>query len=92
MLLSAAIALNAHTKDTTPLLKTTSVHGLPVTVEHPKGTERKLHDDSGKVVFKKLMMYDYGFFDKTKVYITSILCRKLKMWCKREIFDGVKYT
>lgn len=66
MLLTAAMQLNAHAKDTTPVLKKTEVHGLPVTIEHPRGTERKLHDDNGNVVFKKLMLHHYGYFDGTK--------------------------
>lgn len=43
-----------------------TVMGLPVTVEAPKGTTRKLHNADGKVVYKVHMYHDYGFIDKTK--------------------------
>lgn len=66
MRLSTLLALTAHSKDTTPAMTKTTVHGLPVTIEHAKGTIRKLHDSTGKVVYQKHMMHHYGFFDKTK--------------------------
>lgn len=58
--------LVAHVKDTPSKGIKTRAHGLPVTIEHPAGTLRTLHDDKGKVVYKKHMFHSYGFFDKTK--------------------------
>jgi hypothetical protein len=42
------------------------VHGLPLTIEVKKNNYRVLHDDKGNVVYRKLMLHDYGFIDKTK--------------------------
>lgn len=59
-------AITAHAKDTPVENAKTRVHGLPVTVEHEKGSVRCLHDDKGNVVYKQHMFADYGYFDKTK--------------------------
>lgn len=66
MRLQGAISLMAHSTDMPSSDKQVSLHGLPITVEVPKGRYRILHDDSGKPVYKKLMMYSYGFFNGTK--------------------------
>ena len=56
----------AHSKDTPVINQKAVVHGLPVTVEHRKGSVRTLHDDDGNVVYKQHMFADYGYFNKTK--------------------------
>lgn len=56
----------AHAKDTTSEGKHTVVHGLPITIEHSKGTKRVLHDDKGNVVYSKHMHSHYGYFNNTK--------------------------
>ena len=52
--------------DTKPVNRKVVRHGLSITIEHPKGTFRVLHDDRGVVVYKKLMSSDYGYFNGTK--------------------------
>lgn len=69
MILEQAISLQkiqAHANDTSVADIQTVRHGLPITVEHPKGTQRELHDDDGKLVYSKHMYYDYGYFNGTK--------------------------
>ena len=66
MNLNTVISLSAHASDTPSAGAKTEMHGLPITIEHPRGSIRKLHDDSGKVVYKKHMHYSYGFFNGTK--------------------------
>ncbi len=66
MRLAAAIALAAHAKDTPVDSRQLIRHGLPITVEHKKGSLRILHDDKGKVVYKQNMHADYGYFNHTK--------------------------
>lgn len=56
----------AHAEDTPAQAIQKTVCGLPVTIEHPKGTLRELKDDSGNVVYRKHMFADYGFFNGTK--------------------------
>src|ERR1700749_1222791 len=56
----------AHKKDTPMAGINQTSHGLPVTIEHPKGTLRVLHDDKGNVVYKQHMYHSYGFFNGTK--------------------------
>lgn len=55
----------AHANDTKVVNKKMKRHGLAITIEHPKGSLRILHDDKGKPVYKKLMHSDYGYFNKT---------------------------
>lgn len=66
MNLNATLALRAHADDTPIAGTQTTLHGLPITIEHPRGTQRKLHDDKGNVVYKVHMHYAYGFFNRTK--------------------------
>lgn len=66
MKLEAAAQLTAHSKDTQVVNTKTVRHGLPITIEHPKGTQRKLHDDAGNVVYKVHMHNSYGYFNNTK--------------------------
>src|SRR5690349_2375838 len=56
----------AHAKDTKSAGLKMKVHGLAVTIEHSRGTVRRLHDDTGKLVYAKTMQAHYGYFDKTK--------------------------
>lgn len=58
--------LIAHNKDTPVVGIRHTAHGLPITIEHPKGTLRVLHDDKGNVVYKQHMYHSYGYFNKTK--------------------------
>lgn len=55
-----------HEKDTKSANLKKNVGGLGITIEHPRGTIRKLHNDAGKLVYQKSMMADYGYFDGTK--------------------------
>ncbi len=66
MNLDTVISLRAHANETPISGKQTKMHGLPITIEHPRGTQRKLHDDEGNVVYKVHMYADYGFFNGTK--------------------------
>lgn len=66
MHLGNLLALKAHSLDTPTVNGKTKVAGFPVTIEHPKGTQRKLHDDKGNVVYKVSMMHDYGYINRTK--------------------------
>lgn len=56
----------AHANDTKVVNKKMKRHGLAITIEHPKGSVRVLHDDKGRPVYQKLMHSDYGYFNKTK--------------------------
>lgn len=56
----------AHATDTPVANVPCKRHGLHITIEHPKGTLRVLHDDKGNPVYKKHMYNDYGYFNKTK--------------------------
>jgi|SRR5581483_355303 len=58
--------LQAHTKDTPVQNIKMARHGLPITIEHPKGTQRKLFNDDGKLVYSVHMHNHYGYFDNTK--------------------------
>ena len=58
--------VTAHGKDTPSVNKKMTVSGLPITIEAPRGSIRKLHDDKGNVVYKQHMMHHYGFFGNTK--------------------------
>jgi hypothetical protein len=49
-----------------PVKKRLHVAGLDICIEAPKGSIRILKDDDGKVVYKKLMMADYGYIDGKK--------------------------
>lgn len=66
MNLNECISLRAHADDTPVDGRQVRMHGLPITIEHPRGTIRTLHDDSGNVVYKQHMHYSYGFFNGTK--------------------------
>jgi inorganic pyrophosphatase len=44
----------------------TKLHGLPIHIEHKRGSIRELKDSKGNVVYKKLMKHDYGFINNTK--------------------------
>ena len=55
--------LNLSAASTLPQI---TVHNLPITIEHPKGTQRVLKGDDGKVVYSKHMYAHYGFFNGTK--------------------------
>lgn len=56
----------AHANDSQIANLGTTSHGLPVTIEHPKGTVRVLHDDKGNEVYKRHMYHSYGYIDGTK--------------------------
>lgn len=58
--------IQAHVNDTKVANRKTKRHGLHVTVEHAKGTIRRLHDDAGNEVYKTHMYHDYGYFTGTK--------------------------
>ncbi len=60
------ICLLAEKGDTKPVNRKVFVHGLPVTIEHPRHTTRILHDAKGNVVYKRFMYHHYGYFDGTK--------------------------
>jgi hypothetical protein len=60
-----AASILSHGADTSVSGIRTKVHGLPVTIEHKKGTQRLLHDDDGNVVYKVHMHHDYGYFNHT---------------------------
>lgn len=47
-------------------VKQLKIHGLPVSIQHPKGTTRIIKDKDGNVVWKKHMFSDYGEFPGTK--------------------------
>ena len=64
--LAVLLTLAAHAKDTPVKNTKAKVHGLAITIEHPKGTLRRLHDDKGNVVYKKHMYNSYGYFNGTK--------------------------
>jgi ribosomal protein L37AE/L43A len=66
MQLQAEVSLVAHSKDTPVVNKRIKSHGLSVTIEHPRGTLRKLHDDAGNVVYKQHMHSSYGYINNTK--------------------------
>jgi DNA-directed RNA polymerase subunit RPC12/RpoP len=57
--------ISAHAMDTPIANKKTRVHGFNVTIEHPKGTKRILHDDNGKQVYSVHMHHSYGYFNNT---------------------------
>lgn len=54
-----------HSKDTQSANTKTKRYGLRIIIEHPKGTKRVLHDDSGKKVYEKHMYHSYGYIEKT---------------------------
>lgn len=56
----------AEVGDTKPVNRKVKSHGLKVVIEHPKGTIRELHDDDGKLVYRKYMFHHYGYFPGTK--------------------------
>jgi transposase-like protein len=58
--------LAAHASDTPRAMAKVRTHGLPITIEHPRGTERSLHDDDGNEVYKVQMHHDYGFINRTR--------------------------
>lgn len=58
--------LSAHADDTKVANVKTLRHGLPITIEHKKGSDRTLHNDAGKQVYKVRMHNDYGYIDNTK--------------------------
>lgn len=66
MILAHEVALLAHAKDTPSHGLKLQRHGMPITIEHPKGSTRVLHDDKGNEVYKKRMFHSYGYLDKTK--------------------------
>jgi phage-related protein (TIGR01555 family) len=39
--------------------------GMPISVEYPAGVRRQIKNKHGKVVYERLMAYDYGFIDHT---------------------------
>lgn len=55
----------AHAKDSKSVNMKMERHGLPITIEHPRGSMRVLHDDQGNVVYKKHQFNHYGFFQGT---------------------------
>lgn len=59
-------AILAHAADTPVANEKLVSHGLPITIEHKRGTQRQLHDDSGKVVYKVHMHHSYGYIRNTK--------------------------
>lgn len=61
-----ALELNAHANDTKLANLPLSRHGLNINIEHPKGTQRTLHNDAGKVVYSVHMHNHYGYIKKTK--------------------------
>jgi hypothetical protein len=63
MKLSQAIAYVAAQNES--IAKRITHSGLRISIEHPRGTTRLLKDDEGKVVWKKYMHHDYGFFENT---------------------------
>lgn len=58
--------VNFHAKDTPSKGLKTARHGIALTIEHPKGATRALHDDKGNVVYNMHMKNDYGFINNTK--------------------------
>lgn len=66
MRLEAAIRITAEAGDTKPVNRKMTVHSLPVTVEHERGSVRVLHNDEGKEVYRQRMVYPYGYFGGTK--------------------------
>jgi ribosomal protein L37AE/L43A len=66
MRLWAELGLLSHASDTPSAAIKTTRHGLPVTIEHPKGSTRVLHDDKGNEVYRRRMFHAYGFFDSTR--------------------------
>jgi len=44
----------------------TRVHGLPIHIEVKKNQHRIIKNDQGNVVYKRLMLHDYGYIAKTK--------------------------
>lgn len=65
MRLEAAILL-CHASDTPSEKIKITQHGLPITIEHQKGSERVLHDDLGREVYRKKMQAHYGYINHTK--------------------------
>lgn len=62
MKLSAAVAFaSLRTANTSK-----QANGFRIIIEHPKGSIRELEDDKGKVIYRKRMFYDYGYFPGTK--------------------------
>ena len=67
MILASCIALQAaHPKDLEIANKKTVHQGMKITIEAPRGTDRVLHDDEGKQVYRRRMYHDYGYIDGTK--------------------------
>lgn len=66
MQLMAAVSLTAHSLDTPTKAIKLKRHGLKITIEHPRGSLRILHDDDGNVVYKQHMHAHYGEFTNTK--------------------------
>lgn len=61
-----AAAILAHVRDTPVANENVVSHGLPITIEHKRGTQHTLHDDKGKVVYKVHMHHSYGYIRNTK--------------------------
>lgn len=59
-------SLLAHEKDTRPANLPMERHGLKLTIEHPRGTQRTLYNDEGKKVYSVHMHHHYGYFNGTK--------------------------
>jgi len=49
-----------------PVQHRLSHSGLHISIEHPRGTQRVIKNDKGKVVWNKYMHHHYGYLDKTK--------------------------
>ena len=46
-----------------PVVKRYQFQGLPIAVEHPRGSTRSFHDGSGAKTGEQLMLHDYGFVE-----------------------------
>jgi hypothetical protein len=64
MKLAQILALKDITADA--IVAKTRVHGLPIHIEVKKHQQCILKDDAGNVVYKRLMLHDYGYIAKTK--------------------------
>lgn len=64
--MNLASVLLAHAADSPSVNRKLKVAGLPIVIEHPKGSQRLLHNDAGEVVYKVHMHYSYGFVSGTK--------------------------
>jgi hypothetical protein len=65
MKLAATISVLAHAKDSNSVNRKVRSHGLPITIEAPKYTNRTLHDENAKLVYSRFMHHDYGYISKT---------------------------